>query len=78
MHGNGMCPLPHNNMPIFPTVFLYPEELRQHVHCLTVFCLARFPCEWMACLIVRVDNVTHRGVTRHPIHPLDQPMCPVS
>ena len=46
-----------------------PYELRQCVRCLTVFCLAQFPCEWMACLIVYVDNVTHRGVTRHPIHP---------
>ena len=44
-----------------------PFELRQRVHCLTVFCLAQFPCEWMACFIVQVDNVTHRGVTRHPI-----------
>ena len=76
-HGNGTCPLPHKvhyNMPIL-TVFLYPEKLRQCVHCLTVFCLACFPCERMACLTVRVDNVTHMGVTRHPIHPpLDQPL----
>ena len=46
-----------------------PYELRQCMHCLTVLSLAQFPCEWMACLIVRVDNVTHRGVTGHPIHP---------
>ena len=36
-----------------------PYELRQCVHCLTVICLARFPCEWMACLIVRVKRLNY-------------------
>ena len=69
-----MCPLPHkvqleakNSLTInFPSGFPC-SELRQHAHCT---CLSYCPLfSIFPIFTARVDNLTHRGVTRHPIHP---------